>query len=86
MECVQSPSAFFAKCLYRAMEGAGTKDVTLIRIIVSRSEIDLGDIKSEFERLYDRTLLSAIKVMINTFEIRCRESEIKNVFFLIRTE
>lgn len=46
------------------MEGAGTNDVTLIRIIVSRAEIDLGDIKREFERLYDRTLLSAIKVIL----------------------
>ena len=62
MENVQSPPAFFAKRVFKAMDGVGTDDNTLIRIIVSRSEIDLGNIKEEFERLYDRTLLSAVKV------------------------
>jgi len=61
IETVQSTSAFFAKRLFKAMDGMGTDDATLIRIIVSRSEVDLGNIKSEFERLYDRTLLSAVK-------------------------
>ncbi|KAJ6644584.1 Annexin B10 [Pseudolycoriella hygida] len=61
IEYTQSPYAFFAKRLNAAMEGMGTNDTTLIRIIVSRSEVDLGDIKSEFERLFDRTLLSAVK-------------------------
>ncbi|XP_073835278.1 annexin B10-like [Musca autumnalis] len=60
VECVQSPAAFFARRLYDAMSGAGTEDTTLIRIIVSRSEIDLGNIKDEFERIYNRTLFSAI--------------------------
>ncbi|XP_065363533.1 annexin B10 [Calliphora vicina] len=60
VECVQSPAAFFANRLYRAMNGAGTDDTTLIRVIVSRSEIDLGSIKDEFERIYNRTLFSAV--------------------------
>ncbi len=64
VECVQSPPAFFAKRLNDAMSGAGTDDTTLIRIIVSRSEIDLGTIKAEYERIYNRTLLSAVKVNI----------------------
>ncbi|XP_017850732.1 annexin B10 isoform X2 [Drosophila busckii] len=60
VECVQSPAAFFANRLYKAMNGAGTDDATLIRIIVCRSEIDLESIKREFERIYNRTLHSAI--------------------------
>lgn len=81
VECVQSPAAFFAKCLYRAMKGMGTNDRTLIRIIVSRSEIDLNDIKREFERIYDRTLLSAVKVRNGS--MRSKRHSIKNRFFLL---
>lgn len=65
VECVQSPPAYFAKCIQKAVDGAGTDDTTLIRIFVCRSEIDLGSIKNEYERIYDRTLLSAIRVSLN---------------------
>ncbi|XP_018790123.1 PREDICTED: annexin B10-like [Bactrocera latifrons] len=60
VECVQSQAAFFANRLYNAMKGMGTNDDTLVRIIVSRSEIDLANIKDEFERIYNRTLYSAV--------------------------
>lgn len=61
VECVQSPAVFFARKLHKAMSGAGTDDKTLIRIIVSRSEIDLKTIKEEFEKTYDKTLKSCIE-------------------------
>lgn len=61
VECMQSPAAFFASRIFKAIKGMGTDDNTLIRIIVSRSEIDLNQIKQEFERMYNRTLLSAVK-------------------------
>ncbi|ETN63498.1 annexin B10C [Anopheles darlingi] len=61
VECVQMAPHFFAKRLHKAMDGAGTDDATLIRIIVSRSEIDLQNVKDEYEQMYNKTLLSAVR-------------------------
>lgn len=62
VECVESAPAWFASRLRASMQGMGTDDRTLIRIIVSRSELDLGAIKREYERLYDKTLESEVRV------------------------
>lgn len=61
VECVQDISRWYATRLRKAMHGIGTDDRTLIRIIVSRSEIDLGDIKAQYEALYNKTLESEVR-------------------------
>lgn len=68
VEYVQSPSKFFARCLYFSLKGFRSDSDALTRIIVSRSEIDLGDIKSEYEWLYDRQLAKAISVICSCLD------------------
>jgi hypothetical protein len=39
VKLAKSPTAYFAEKLHESMKGAGTDDETLIRIIVSHSEV-----------------------------------------------
>lgn len=43
------------------MSGAGTNDRALIRLIVTRCEVDMEDIKREFSAKYGKSLESFIK-------------------------
>ncbi|KAM8773336.1 annexin A5b [Acanthopagrus schlegelii] len=61
VKCARSVPAYFAETLYYAMKGAGTDDDTLIRVMVSRSEVDLIDIRAEFRRMFPCSLFSMIK-------------------------
>lgn len=46
------------------MQGLGTRDNTLIRIMVSRSEIDMLDIREVFRTKYEKSLHNMIKVRL----------------------
>ncbi|XP_061115721.1 annexin A3-like isoform X2 [Conger conger] len=61
VKCVKNVPAYLAEKLYESMKGGGTDEATLSRIMVSRSEVDLLDIRAEFKRLYEGSLHSAIE-------------------------
>lgn len=60
VQCAQNPAKYFAKVLRKAMKGLGTDDATLIRVIVTRTEIDLQYIKAEYLKKYKKTLNDAV--------------------------
>lgn len=45
-----------------SLQGLGTTDSVLIRIMVARAEIDMLDIKAQFLKMYNKSLYSFIKV------------------------
>ncbi|XP_027441558.1 annexin A2-like [Zalophus californianus] len=56
VQCIQNKPLYFADWLYDSMKGKGTRDKVLIRIMVSRSEVDMLKIRSEFKRKYSKSL------------------------------
>ncbi|KAI1230144.1 hypothetical protein IHE44_0010536 [Lamprotornis superbus] len=61
VKCLRNKPAYFAERLYKSMKGLGTDDSTLIRVMVSRSEIDMLYIRREFLATYGKSLHSFIK-------------------------
>uniref|UniRef100_A0A2R8NFT5 Annexin n=2 Tax=Callithrix jacchus TaxID=9483 RepID=A0A2R8NFT5_CALJA len=61
VKSIRSIPAYLAETLYYAMKGAGTDDHTLIRVMVSRSEIDLFNIRKEFRKNFATSLYSMVK-------------------------
>ncbi|XP_072007050.1 annexin A1-like isoform X4 [Engystomops pustulosus] len=60
VKCAASRSAYFAEKLYLSMKGSGTRDRDLIRVMVSRSEVDMNEIKAHYKNMYGKTLQQAI--------------------------
>ncbi|XP_074850863.1 annexin A1 [Carettochelys insculpta] len=60
VKCATSKPAFFAEKLYLAMKGSGTRHKILNRIMVSRSEVDMNEIKGYYKNMYGKSLCQAI--------------------------
>uniref|UniRef100_A0A3Q2E520 Annexin n=1 Tax=Cyprinodon variegatus TaxID=28743 RepID=A0A3Q2E520_CYPVA len=61
VKCIRNVPGFFAESLYKSMRRAGTDDGTLMRIMVSRSEVDMLDIRANFKKMYGQSLYSTIQ-------------------------
>lgn len=61
VKCTKSVPAFFAESLHGSMRRAGTDDDTLMRIMVSRSEVDMLDIRAAFKKKYGASLYTTIQ-------------------------
>ena len=68
VRCCRNRSEFFSNALLKSMKGAGTDEATLNRVMVSRSEIDMEDIKEVFKKKNGKTLYSYIKVSVRERE------------------
>ena len=62
VRCVCNKAQQFAKRLHECMKGLGTDDNTLVRVCVSRSEIDMVQIKDHFKTMYEQDLGQYIAV------------------------
>ncbi len=56
-----SPSEYFATRVNEAIKGVGTKDRLLMRVLITRDEIDMPVIKQYYKQLYGKDMVDAIK-------------------------
>ncbi|XP_060782670.1 annexin A5a [Neoarius graeffei] len=61
VKCVKSVPGYFAFSLRESMRRAGTDDETLIRIMVSRSEEDMLDVRAQYKKMYKESLYRTIQ-------------------------
>ena len=70
------PDEYFAKKIYKAMKGVGNDIRTIFRVIISRAEIDLNEIKDCYFRDRNTDLINDInsecpgaygKILVNLF-------------------
>ena len=60
-----SPSEYFATRVKDAIKGFGTSDHLLMRILISRDEIDMPQIKQYYKQLYGKDMVEDIKSEIS---------------------
>uniref|UniRef100_A0A669CH21 Annexin n=1 Tax=Oreochromis niloticus TaxID=8128 RepID=A0A669CH21_ORENI len=67
VECFENRQLYFANRLNEAMKSKGAKEKVVTRIIVSRCEVDLIKIRTEFKKHFKRSLYQTITVMYDLY-------------------
>ncbi|KAL3123477.1 hypothetical protein niasHT_000873 [Heterodera trifolii] len=60
VKSIRNRAAYFAELLHNSMKGIGTRDTDLIRLVVTRSEVDMADIRQAYQNMYGTPLENAI--------------------------
>lgn len=60
IRCAQNRPQFLSRFLYKSLAGQAINDKSLIRILATRCEIDLLDIKEEFQKRHGKALKSFV--------------------------
>lgn len=66
------------------IQGAGTDDRTLIRIIITRCEVDMKQIKLEFQKRYGQALEAFVRVNNHGFVHCSIDIALSTVIFKIK--
>ena len=61
LEALQDTPTFYAWRLRESVQGIGTNDSRLVRVIVSRCEVDMPKIKQAYQRVFSRDLVKDIR-------------------------
>ncbi|CAG5121088.1 unnamed protein product, partial [Candidula unifasciata] len=61
VESIKDTPGFFARRIKESVQGAGTSDAHLIRIIVTRSEIDMVEIDEAYQARYEKSIIEEIE-------------------------
>ncbi|KAK9715902.1 hypothetical protein RND81_06G197500 [Saponaria officinalis] len=64
VECIQDPPKYYAKMLQKSMKGGETSRGSLTRLMVSRAEVDMGDIQKAYKKKYGVELKDTITQVI----------------------
>ena len=56
-----TPSEYFASRVFEAIKGAGTNDRLLMRILITRDEIDMPQIKACYKQMYGKDMVQVVK-------------------------
>ncbi|KAI9093608.1 hypothetical protein K1719_027057 [Acacia pycnantha] len=70
VKCICNPANYYAKALYKSIQGATIDKGTLVRTLISRAEIDMGEIKRVFKQKYAKELGDVIYQSIPSGDFR----------------